>query len=169
MESGGAGWIKALCTALTTWKKQNSIMWWSVLMFWLQINQRLVPGEYKSIFDSLWVRVDVSWVVGSSYVVQDAFVFTQWNDCGHMSRRPAPNEVWVIRSQEAVLVSFRSELRAVYLWSDPSGQMLIPHLNGVKVILYFQLTPQFVLSPVKTLLWRTMMYNLRFENKLLTI
>ena len=60
-------------------------------------------------------------VDGPSYVAQDTFVFTQWEECGHMRPRPPP------------LDTFTPLLCADHLWLDHSRQVLIPGLNGVSL------------------------------------
>lgn len=54
------------------------------------------------------------------------FAFKPLKECGCMWPRPSPNMVRVIGSQILNASWVHSNL---YLWSDHSGRMLIPHLN----------------------------------------
>lgn len=49
-------------------------------------------------------------------------------ECGQMQTRPSPNMVRLIRSQ-CVPGAFTPIPRAVHLWLDPPGRMLMPDLN----------------------------------------
>lgn len=72
------------------------------------------------------------WSRWSFNVAPDGLLSPLLKGCSHMWPRPSPNVVWVIESQmhpQCVRGAFLPVLKAVHLWLDHSGRMLLPGGN----------------------------------------